>query len=104
MNSLDRTTVGTTITNLIRLDFPREHGELELDRLIMKPGGAFPLANFSLLLGAVTCAGQLSLVVECEEGDIDVSTMEEIGDRALASLLDDWKYRCVRSPVASSCA
>jgi hypothetical protein len=38
-------------------------GTLELDRLIMQPGGAIPLANVNLVLGAVTCADKLSLVV-----------------------------------------
>jgi hypothetical protein len=89
MESLDRITVGTTVTNLTRLDFPREYGALELDRLIMKPGGAFPLANFHLVLGAVTCAGKLSLVVEFVEGNVDVRTMEEIRDKALEFLLLD---------------
>jgi hypothetical protein len=87
MESLDRITMGTAVTNLTRLDFPAEYGALELDRLIMKPGGAFPLANFNLVLGAVTCAGKLSLVVEFVEGNIEVRTMEEIGDRALEFLL-----------------
>lgn len=30
------------VTNLTRMDFPRKYGELELDRLIMNPGGAIP--------------------------------------------------------------
>jgi hypothetical protein len=87
MDSLDRITMGTAVTNLTRLNFPRHYGALELDRLIMKPGGGFPLANFNLLLGAVTCAGKLSLVVEFVEGNVDVGTMEEIEDKALEFLL-----------------
>ena len=43
MDSLDEISVGTAVTNLTRLDFPRTYGELQLDRLILKPGGAFPL-------------------------------------------------------------
>jgi NRPS condensation-like uncharacterized protein len=89
MESLDRITMGTAVTNLTRLDFPSKYGALELDRLIMKPGGAFPLANVNLVLGAVTCAGKLSLVVEFVEGNIDVRTMEEIKDSALEFLLDE---------------
>ena len=84
MESLDRIIMGTAVTNLTRMDFPREYGALELDRLIMKPGGAFPLANVNLVLGAVTCAGKLSLLVEYVEENIDTGTMEEIRDRALA--------------------
>jgi hypothetical protein len=89
MESLDRITMGTAITNLTRLDFPRKYGTLELDRLIMKPGGAFPLANVNLVLGAVTCAGKLSLVVEYVEGNIDSRTMETIKATALRFLLDE---------------
>ena len=89
MDSLDRILYGTTVTNLARLDFPRVYGELELERLIMKPGGAFPLANFNLVLGAVTCAGKLSLLLEFVEDNVDVRTMEEIRDRALAFLLEE---------------
>jgi hypothetical protein len=89
MESLDRITMGTAVTNLTRLDFPREYGALELDRLIMKPGGAFPLVNFNLVLGAVTCAGKLSLLVEFVEDNVDARTMEEIKDKALEFLLDE---------------
>ena len=89
MESLDRIMMGTAVTNLTRMDFPREYGTLELDRLTMKPGGAFPLANVNLVLGAVTCSGKLSLVVEYVEENIDIGTMEEIRDRALQFLLDD---------------
>jgi hypothetical protein len=87
MDSLDQIALGTAVTNLTRLDFPRAYGALELDRLIMKPGGAFPLANVNLLLGAVTCAGKLSLMAEFVEENLSVSTMEEIGNRALEWLL-----------------
>ena len=58
MDSLDKIIMGTAITNLTRMNFPRKYGPLELDRLIMHPGGAFPLANVNLVLGAVTCAGK----------------------------------------------
>ena len=78
--------MGTTVTNLIRLDFPRVYGNLELDRLILHPGGAFPLANVNLVLGAVTCAGKLSLVLEYAEETVDTSTMEEIKDIGLELL------------------
>ena len=80
--------MGTAVTNLTRLDFPREYGALELDRLIMKPGGGFPLANVNLVLGAVTCAGKLSLVIEFVEDNVAVKAMEEIRDGALGLLLE----------------
>jgi hypothetical protein len=88
MASLDRVAMGTAVTNLTRLDFPRRYGPLELDRLIFKPGGAFPLVNANLVLGAVTCARKLSLVLEFVEENIDFGTMEEIKDRALGWLVD----------------
>ena len=89
MDSLDRIFTGTAVTNLTRLDFPREYGALELDRLIMRPGGAFPLANVNLVLGAVTCAGKLSLVIEYVEDNIDIGTMEKIEDAAMEFLLSE---------------
>ena len=87
MESLDRITMGTAVTNLTRLEFPREYGALALERLILKPGGAFPLVNVNLVLGAVTCAGKLSLALEFVEDNVDVETMGEVRDRALALLL-----------------
>lgn len=87
MDSLDRILYGTTVTNLTRLDFPREYGPLELDRLIIKPGGAFPVANFNLVVGVVTCAGKLSILLEFVEDNVDVNTMEEIKGKALELLL-----------------
>ena len=89
MDTLEGIMVGTAVTNLTRLDFPRGYGALELDRLIMKPGGVFPLVKFNLVLGAVTCAGKLSLVLEFVEDNVGVETMEEIRDRALAFLLSE---------------
>jgi hypothetical protein len=53
----------------------------------MKPGGAFPLVNFNLMLGAVTCTGKLSLLLEFVEDNVDVNTMEEIKGKALELLL-----------------
>ena len=81
--------MGTAVTNLTRMDSPRTYGALELDRLIMQPGGAFPLVNVNLVLGAVTCAGKLSLVIEYVEENIDIRTMERIKDKALEFLLDE---------------
>ncbi|MBN1658842.1 MAG: hypothetical protein JXA93_10595 [Anaerolineae bacterium] len=87
MESLDRIGTGTAVTNLTRLDFPTRYGALELERLILKPGGAFPLVNVNLVLGAVTCAGKLSLVVEFVEQNVDTATMGEIKDTAMGFLL-----------------
>jgi hypothetical protein len=86
--SLDRIFMGTAVTNLTRMDFPRAYGTLELDRLIMQPGGAFPLANVNLVLGAVTCSGKLSLVLEYAEESFDTRTMIKIKEKAMEFLLD----------------
>ncbi len=87
MDSLDKPFLGTAVTNLTRLDFPKKYGSLELDRLIMNPGGMFPLAIVSLVLGAVTCAGKLSLLIEFAEKTIDSTTMAKIKEKALSFLL-----------------
>ncbi len=79
--------MGPAITNLGRLDFPKTYGPLELDRLIMQPGGAFTLSHVNLVLGAVTCSGRLSLVVEYAEEAVDTDTMEKIKDKAMHFLL-----------------
>ena len=81
--------MGTAVTNLTRMDFPSKYGTLELDRLIMNPGGAYPLAMVNLVLGAVTCAGKLSLVAEYAEETVDTSTMAKIRDQAMEFLLDE---------------
>ena len=87
MHSTENIIRGTAITNLTRLEFPRKYGTLELDRLFMNPGGFFPLANINLVLGAVTCAGKLSLVLEYAEEAIDTKTMKKIKEKAIEFLL-----------------
>jgi len=89
MESLETKLLGLAITNLGRMDFPKTYGTLELDRLIMQPGGAFPLSHVNMVLGAVTCAGKLSLVVEYAEQAIDTKTMEQIKDKAMEFLLGE---------------
>ena len=87
IESLETKHWGTAVTNLGRLDFPKTYGALELDRLIMQPGGAIPLSNVNLVVGAVTCSGKLSLIVEYAEEAVDTATMEKIKDKALEFLL-----------------
>ena len=89
LDSLEHKLWGTAVTNLGRLDFPGSYGELELERLIFQPGGGFPLANVNLVIGAVTCSGRLSIVVEYAEQAIDPGTVVKIKDKALAYLLDE---------------
>ncbi|MGB3715823.1 MAG: condensation domain-containing protein [Candidatus Promineifilaceae bacterium] len=89
MDSLEMMFMGPAITNLGRMGFPKTYGALELDRLIMQPGGAFPLSHVNLVLGAVTCSGKLSLVIEYAEEAVDTQTMEKIKDKAMEFLLHE---------------
>jgi NRPS condensation-like uncharacterized protein len=87
IESLETKYWGTAVTNLGRVDFPKTYGALELDRLIIQPGGAIPLANVNMVLGAVTCSGKLSLLVEYAQDAVDTGTMERAKDKALEFLL-----------------
>jgi NRPS condensation-like uncharacterized protein len=86
MESLDKIILGTAVTNLTRMDFPRTYGNLELDRLMMNPGGAFPLSNVSLVVGVVTCSGKLSIILEYEESALDTHSVEKIKKKAMEFL------------------
>ena len=88
METFDSKLIGPAITNLGRLDFPKTYGLLELDRLIMQPGGAFPLVHVDMVLGVATCAGKLSMVVEYAEQAVDTATMKKIKNKAMSLLLD----------------
>lgn len=89
LESLETKYWGTAITNLGRLDFPKTYSALELDRLIIQPGGGIPLANVNLVIGAVTCSGKMSLVIEYAEEAVDTGTVEEIKNKALEFLLGE---------------
>ena len=86
METFDAKLMGPAITNLGRLDFPSTYGKLELDRLIMQPGGAVPLVHVDMVIGAVTCAGKLSLVIEYAEEAIDTATIVKIKNEAMRLL------------------
>jgi len=88
METLDAKLFGPAITNLGRLDFPQTYGSLELDRLIMQPGGAFPLVHVDMVIGVATCSGKMSVVVEYAEQAVDTETMKKIKDKAIGLLLD----------------
>jgi hypothetical protein len=90
-DSVNTMYLGTAITNLTRLPFPTQYGPLILDRLIMNPGGGFPLATVNLVLGVVTCADKLSLLIEYEVNTINSSTVENIKARALELLFRSQK-------------
>ncbi len=89
MDSFDNILIGTAVTNLTRMDFPRKYGELELERLIMNPGGAYPLTFVNILAGAVTCSGKLSLMLEYSQERIQTETVTEIKDKLLSILMED---------------
>ncbi len=78
LESLDKVVTGTAVTNLTQMDLPRNYGDLTLDRLIMNPGRAFLLSNVNIVLGAVTCSGKLSLLLEYGEGTVDTKTVMSI--------------------------
>jgi len=88
METFDSKLIGPAITNLGRLNFPKTYGSLELDRLIMQPGGAFPLVHVDMVLGVATCSGKLSMVVEYAEQAVDTMTMKKIKNKAMSLLLD----------------
>jgi hypothetical protein len=46
-----------------------------------------------MVLGAVTCSGKLSLIVEYAEEAVDTSTMERIRDKAMEYLLNELKLK-----------
>jgi NRPS condensation-like uncharacterized protein len=88
MDSFDNVLIGTAVTNLTRMDFPREFGELKLERLIMNPGGAYPLIFVNLLAGAVTCSGKLSLMLEYSLERIKPDIVEEIRQKLISILIE----------------
>ncbi len=86
-DSLEKIIMGTAITNLTRMDFPQKYGNLELDRLILQPGGGFPLATVNLVVGVVTCSNKLSMLLEYAEEQLDTNTAQKIKTTALEILL-----------------
>ena len=89
MTSLDELIMGSAVTNLTRLDFPIKYGQLELERMILKPGGAFPLATVNLVVGAVTVNDRLSLLIEYAEERLDARTAGMIKNQAVTHLLSE---------------
>ncbi|MFX0122991.1 MAG: hypothetical protein ACFFAE_05080 [Candidatus Hodarchaeota archaeon] len=51
--------------------------------MIMNPGVAFSITSVNFNLGAVTCAGKLSLLIEYTEETVETNTMVKIKDKAL---------------------
>jgi hypothetical protein len=89
MDSIEIPQWGTAVTNLGRFDIPRKYGDLELERLIFQPGGGFPLVQVELVLGVVTVAGKMSLVLEYAEQVVSTDIMRQIKDKALDYLISE---------------
>lgn len=66
MESIDNMIIATAVTNLGNLKIEREYGKLELESVIMNPGGAFPLSMVQLVVAVSTVSGKLSLLFEYE--------------------------------------
>ena len=79
--------IGTALTNLTSMKFTKMYGDLELDRLILQPGGGFPLATVGLVIGAVTCVNKLSLTIEYAEETISTKLAQRITKIAIKLLL-----------------
>mgnify|MGYP002725571928 CR=1 FL=1 len=88
METRDDLLMGVAITNLTRMPFPRQYGPLELDRLYMYPGGAFPMSSILIVVGVVTCSGKLSMVIEYAEETISASDVEAIKNKAMQFLFE----------------
>ena len=86
-DTLDKIVMGTAVTNLTKLDFPQKYGDLELDRLIMQPGGAFPLATVNLVIGVLTCSNKMTVLLEFAEEQLAMETALKIKKIALENLL-----------------
>ena len=87
MERRENVVMGTALTNLGRLDIPQEYGPLRLERMWMNPGGAFPLAMVHMVVGAVTCAGKLSILLEYAEERCTTERMEQIKEEMRGFLL-----------------
>jgi hypothetical protein len=87
-DSLDRIIMGASVTNLTRLDFARQFGDLELEALYFKAGGAFPLSNINLLAGVATTVGKLTMVLEFSDQVLSIETVEKIKNKAVELLLE----------------
>ena len=87
MDSIDHKIMGTAITNLTKLDFPLRYGNLELDRMLLHPGGAFPLVSINMVIGVVTCSDKLSILIEYSEEALETKTLKKIQEKVSDILL-----------------
>ena len=88
--SVEKTIMGTALTNLTRMNFAKKYGKLELDRMIVHPGGGFPLSTVNIVIAAVTCVNKLSLIIEWAEERISEELVQEISQLAIKLLLGEF--------------
>lgn len=86
-DSLEKVIMRTAFTNLTRMDFPEKYGDLTLERLIMQPGVGFPLTTVDLVISIVTCSGNMSIIMDYAEEQLDSETAHKIKKIAMESLL-----------------
>jgi len=86
MDSLDNIIMGTAITNLGALKIPNKYGNLELDSMIMNPGGAFPLVMVQMVVAVATVSGRMSILLEFEESRLSKVQAQNIKDQFLKLL------------------
>lgn len=86
MDNIDNMLMATAVTNLGNLKFDRTYGNLELDSVVMNPGGAFPLSMVQLVVAASTVSGKLSILFEYEKNRMTEKQARSIMELTLKSL------------------
>jgi len=86
MNSLNNKIMGTAITNLGNLNFSEKFGELQLDSIIMNPGGAFPLTMVEIVASVVTTSKKMTILLEFEENRISQNRAQDIKNQFMKLL------------------
>ncbi|MFX1536921.1 MAG: condensation domain-containing protein [Promethearchaeota archaeon] len=75
--------INMIVTNLGQMDFPKNYGSLELDSLILLPGGG---VTCELTVGVVSAAGKLCYTIEHLDHVIDKDTGLKINARVMEIL------------------
>lgn len=86
MNSPEIILAGTAVTNLGNLNFPEKYGSLQLDSIIMNPGGAFPLTMVQMIAAVVTTSGKMTVLLEFEESRISFAEVEKVKEEFIKLL------------------
>ncbi|MFX1255759.1 MAG: condensation domain-containing protein [Promethearchaeota archaeon] len=82
MKSLSKQ-INLIVTNLGQMDFPKNYGSLELDSLVLLPGGG---ESSELTVGVVSAAGKLCYTIEHVDHVIDKETGLKINARVMEIL------------------